>query len=97
MICLRCGYCCHHYTVIIVDDPEKGVCEGNLIPHLGQGEPCKHLRGDRPGEFECAVHHYPWYRKTPCHSHGQIESSSTGECRMGRFVLDHGLMEKDDG
>jgi len=23
MICLRCGYCCKKYAVVVVDDPEK--------------------------------------------------------------------------
>ena len=86
MICLRCGYCCINSMVIIVNDPEKGVVEGNLIAHLGDGTPCQHLRGDRPGEYSCVVHDQEWYPQTPCFSHGQIERGNTN-CRMGEYIL----------
>ena len=86
MICLRCGHCCTKYIVIIVDDPKKGLKENNLIEHWGNG-PCKHLLGDTPGEYSCAIHNYKWYKKTPCHSHGQIEQSPDCNCRLGEFIL----------
>ena len=91
MICLRCGYCCRAYTVVIVDDPEKGIVEDNLILHDGDGTPCKHLRGDKPGEYSCALHDYPWYKKTPCFQHGQIERSNTN-CRIGEYMLKQGTL-----
>ena len=90
MICLRCGYCCHQYLVMIVDDPEKGLSEDNIIAHEGNG-PCKHLEGNTPGEYSCKVHNKSWYKKTPCYSHGQIERSPTDECRMGRYIIDNKL------
>jgi len=90
MICLRCGYCCHKHAVIIIDDPEKDVIEDNVIAHMGNG-PCKHLEGNKPGEYSCRVHDRSWYKKTPCYRHGQIESSPTDECRMGRYILDNNL------
>jgi len=55
MICLRCGYCCKKLFVVIIDDPEKGIIEGNLIANIGDG-PCKHLVGDAPGNYSCAIH-----------------------------------------
>lgn len=87
MKCLRCGHCCHNYMVIIVDDPKKGITEDNLIFHEGNGTPCKHLRGTKPGEYWCAIHHYPWYKETPCYAHGQIESSPDCVCRLGEYIL----------
>jgi len=86
MRCLRCGYCCKNYVVVIVDDPEKGISEDNLIVHKGDGTPCKHLRGDKPGEYFCGIHDYPWYDQTPCFAYGQIEQRDTN-CRMGDFLL----------
>lgn len=86
MICLHCGYCCKEYMVVIVDDPEKGIKDNNLIVYNGNSQ-CKHLSGDQPGKYTCAIHHYPWYKKTPCYSHGQIETSKNDKCRMGEFVL----------
>jgi hypothetical protein len=73
---------------MIVDDPEKGISEDNIIAHEGNG-PCKHLEGNKPGEYKCKIHNKPWYKKTPCYSHGQIESSPEDECRMGRYIIDN--------
>lgn len=89
MKCLRCGYCCSHYAVVIVDDPEIGfdpMKDENLVTHEGNG-PCKHLRGDKPGEFSCAIHDKPWYPLTPCAQFEQI-GRPEAECRMGRYQLD---------
>jgi len=86
MICLRCGYCCHNYVVVIVDDPEKGLQEANLIIHGMECKPCKHLLGNKPGEYSCAVHDKPWYPETPCFAFTQVEHGNT-ECRIGRYTL----------
>ena len=94
MKCLRCGYCCHNYMVVIVDDPAEGIAEDNLICHDGKGR-CKHLRGDKPGEYSCAVHDFPWYEETPCFAHGQIERSPDEPCRLGVYVLKQ--QEVEDG
>lgn len=84
--CLRCGYCCFCLCVIIVDNPEKGLSKDNLIPHNfnidGKRERCKHIIGNKPGEYSCAIHHYEWYKKTPCYSH----NSELKECRMGKYI-----------
>ena len=87
MICLHCGYCCKYYMVVIVDDPEKGIVKENLISNEGNGNSCKHLRGKRSGEYSCAIHHYPWYKDTPCFAHGQIEISPDCVCRLGEYIL----------
>lgn len=86
MVCLRCGYCCIEYMVVIVDDPAKGLAEGNAVCKES-GERCKHLVGEGPGNYSCALHDYRWYKKTPCFSYGQIERSPTDPCRMGEHIL----------
>ena len=89
VICLRCSRCCRDYAVIIVDDPEIGPYdEDNLILHRGGGVPCKHLRGDKVGEYSCSLHDYPWYPETPCARHGQIERSVDTPCRVGKHILE---------
>ena len=88
MKCLRCGYCCKHLWVMIVNDPEIGIELDNIIEHRGQGVSCKHLTGNVPGEYACALHDKEWYEETPCNMHGQIESSTDTDCRMGRCQLD---------
>jgi len=89
MICLRCGYCCQTSSVVIVIDPDKGPVEGNLKAIDCLEEKCPHLRGDKPGEFSCAVHDKEWYEETPCFSHGQIERGNEN-CRMGEYVIARG-------
>lgn len=86
MKCLRCGYCCKNYLVPVVDDPEVGINDGNIIAHMGNGTPCKHLIGNSPGKYSCGIHHYPWYKETPCFSHTQIERDDTN-CRLGEHIL----------
>lgn len=85
MNCLRCGYCCIKYNVIIVDDPARGIAEDNVV-HKPSGLRCKHLQGNTPGQHSCAVHGEPWYAQTPCAEFSQIERGNT-DCRMGTYVL----------
>lgn len=86
MRCVRCGYCCHHYPVVIISDPEKGFVEGNFEVHKGNGEPCKYLKGGKPGEYECTVHTRPWYEDTPCARHATIFGDKIA-CQLGEHIL----------
>src|SRR4030042_3198251 len=87
MICLRCGYCCKFYMVSIIDDPDKGISENNLLCYMGDSK-CKHLRGDKIGEYACAIHDKEWYNETPCFQYGQIEENSNDFCRTGTYIID---------
>lgn len=87
MKCLRCGHCCIKYAVVIVDDPELGPVDGNLIARTGLDGPCQHLRGDKPGEYSCAIHHYDWFPDTPCGQFTQMETHPDTPCRMGEYLL----------
>jgi hypothetical protein len=98
MICLRCGYCCIQYDVIIVDDPDIGPPDDTPfvkdfsanLKHKPTGERCQHLTGEACGEYACAIHDRPWYKETPCYQHGQIERSKDTPCRMGKHLMgDH--------
>jgi hypothetical protein len=71
---------------MIVNDPDKGLNEDNIIAHMGDG-PCKHLEGNKPGEYSCKVRSEPWYEQTPCFAHTQIESSPDCNCRIGEKIL----------
>jgi hypothetical protein len=72
---------------MIVNDPEKGLKKDNITFHSGERVACKHLIGDKPGNYSCRIHDYKWYKKTPCYSHGQIEQSKNTNCRMGEYIL----------
>ena len=86
MKCLRCGYCCIEYDVIIVNKPELGITEQNL-KYKKSGQRCQHLLGEKPGEYSCAVHDYPWYKDTPCAQFTQVEVNKDTPCRMGEYIL----------
>lgn len=86
MICLRCGYCCIEYTVIIVNDPVIGPAHNNLTT-TWSGERCPHLRGSESGEYSCAIHDKQWYPETPCAKHKQIESNENKFCRIGKHRM----------
>jgi hypothetical protein len=86
MICLRCGYCCEHLAVAIVDNPDLPATEDNIIWHPGNGTPCKHIEGTAP-PYTCAVHNKTWYPETPCYRHTQIETHKNTPCRMGVYQL----------
>ena len=85
MKCLRSGYCCTHLEVIIVNDPELGIVEGNCIPKHS-GVKCQHLKGTGPGQYKCSVYNYPWYKETPCAEHTQIVDENS-PCRTGEYML----------
>ena len=68
-----------------MDNPELGPIEGNLV-FKDSDDTCKHFRGDKPGEYSCAIHDYTWYKETPCFAHGQIEHKPS-DCRMGVFII----------
>lgn len=85
MKCLRCGYCCINYDVIIVDNADVGPIKGNL-KHKPTGKKCQHLKRNEHGGYFCMLHDYPWYKETPCFAHSQIERGNT-ECRMGAYIL----------
>jgi len=86
MKCIRCGYCCIKYVVVIVDNPDLGIIESNLIVK-DSGVRCKHLIGEKAGEYSCAIHDREWYKETPCFAFGQVETSVGTVCRMGEFFL----------
>ncbi len=89
MTCIRCGYCCTQLWAVVVRDPEREPTEDNLMEIGLQGEPerCPHLRGDRPGEYACAVHDKPWYPLTPCAQYQEFPHGH--QCRMGPIWLEH--------
>ena len=85
MICLHCGYCCKNYFVPIIDNPNLNMND-NVVMHTGDGTPCKHLKGDQPGNYLCAIHDHPDYNETPCFQFTQIETTNSN-CRMGDNIL----------
>lgn len=97
MICLRCGYCCIIHNVVIVK-PEvfkerqfKRLSQLTISDFIvkGMGE-CPYLSWDSK-EASCQIHDEPWYKETPCFSHGQIETSPMDLCRIGDHLRKKGV------
>jgi hypothetical protein len=98
MICIRCGHCCRFFIAAIVDDPEKvkpgkdNIFEDNVIVRTGEKrEPCKHLRGDGPGGYDCVIHDKWWYDQTPCFLYAQVKKNDNEPCRVGVYILANGM------
>jgi len=90
MRCLRCGYCCIYYDVMIL---KPGLDFANLktvkmddIEYKGSNIPCPHLE-QVDNVLRCKIHHFKIYKKTPCFDFTQIEQHSDCNCRMGDYIL----------
>jgi hypothetical protein len=73
------------YAVVVVDDPEKGLVDGNVIVRNGT-ERCKHFIGNEPGKYACAIHDHPIYQQTPCFQFDQVGSPDSS-CRIGVYNM----------
>jgi len=95
MLCLRCGGCCLHLDIFIVNaariredgsidpaDPESMIFKpsGKSCPHLSF-EPSED-EGDRIAV--CKIHHMPCYQNTPCHHFEQI-GAADDVCIMSAY------------
>lgn len=90
MICQRCGKCC--CTLMLVTIHPDFVKEKLIIDELPEeaflyvnNEPCPHLKWDGNTAI-CKIHHFDWYKETPCYHHGQIESDINQPCRIGVWI-----------
>ncbi len=81
MICKRCGQCCYHLDIFIIN-PKSILSDGTINPHDPQamifkpaGKGCPHLAYEAAGEGEiavCTIHHLPCYRGSPCEQFEQL-------------------------
>lgn len=75
MFCLRCGQCCLHLDIFIVN-PSSILADGSIDPDDQEamifkpaGKRCPHLAFQSACEGDyavCTIHHLPCYRGTPC-------------------------------
>ena len=101
MMCLRCGYCCIAYDVMIISPeyvrPDLDLFSPeveHMIIHKKSGEVCPHLRWDGDKAI-CTIHDYKWYKYTPCAEYGQIENSVDDPCRLGQYFEDKKINVKN--
>jgi len=89
MVCQRCGYCCIMCFVPIVVD--------GRVKKKPLGVKCPHLTIEPDGTASCAVHNEPWYKETPCFSHGNPDldpdfaANPSKPCAIGVIRRSHKL------
>ena len=81
MLCLRCGQCCLHLDIFIIN-PSFILLDGSINPDdqdamifKPAGQRCPHLafRVACEGDYAvCAIHHLPCYKGTPCEEFEQM-------------------------
>jgi hypothetical protein len=100
MLCLRCGRCCLHLDIFIVnpssikadgsidaDDQEAMIFKpaGRKCPHLFQQH--FHQQDGEGSLAVCTIHHLPCYRGTPCEQFEQM-GPEDAVCVMSRYLRD---------
>jgi len=84
MICLRCGGCCLHLDINVVN-PDCIRADGSIDPldpcsmiMKPSGKKCPHLffqagpDGSGLGTAVCSIHHLPCYQGSPCQQFEQM-------------------------
>jgi len=59
---------------------------GEEVMHKPTGIACPHLELSND-KYLCKVHHFEWFKDTPCFQYGQIEESEASLCRTGNYVV----------
>lgn len=96
MICKRCGQCCFHLDIFIIN-PRSILPDGTVSsddPEAMIFKPaqqmCPHLSYEAASEGEiavCAIHHLPCYRGTPCEQFEQLGPAEDVCFMSGYFQL----------
>lgn len=96
MICLRCGYCCTHLDVSIVN-PLRIRPDGSLDPRDSNpmmakpaGMRCPHL-AFLDNKAVCTIHHLSCYRGTPCEQFEQF-GPQDDICILGAYFRSTGAV-----
>jgi len=96
MLCLRCGRCCLHLDIFIVN-PFSILADGSIDPDDQEamifkpaGKKCPHLTHQAAcdGDYAvCTIHHLPCYRGTPCEEFEQMGPEDAVCFMSGYFKL----------
>ncbi|VVB70618.1 Uncharacterised protein [uncultured archaeon] len=77
MRCLRCGKCCYHLSIFVIN-PASILLDGTVDPNDGGAmifkparKSCPHLSIESHQAI-CIIHHLPCYQGTPCEQMEQI-------------------------
>jgi len=94
MLCLRCGRCCLHLDIFIVN-PSSILADGSIdaddqeaMIFKPAGKKCPHLAHQPEGGGSiavCAIHHLLCYRGTPCEQFEQL-GPEDAVCVMSRYL-----------
>ena|SRR4030042_6925159 len=92
-VCLRCGHCCKNNEFFIIDKPNIGLKDENMILKK-KGDRCKHLLGSKPGSYSCMLYNEAYFNNMPCiDSEKGFNSDFDCICYTGKEVITHLLIE----
>ena len=101
MFCYRCSHCCYWFMVTIVKEEyfDKIKTENDLTMDAVEIKEervwCKYLINNL-GKFVCTIHHYSWFKFTPCYQFTQMEENKDSPCRIGEWYRGEGIKYYDD-
>lgn len=82
LICVRCGYCCIRYDVIVpLPSTKKNIVVGAYKP---SGERCWNLIYEND-KATCKIHDTKLYKGCPCFDY--VNDHREEECRIGVFMI----------
>ncbi len=102
MKCIRCGFCCIEYDVVIVkpefvddfDHENFNEDQEHKLMFKGCGEKCPHLQINTDDHTtSCSVHNKPWFSGTPCDTH-HVMGDADKPCRIGEYCFKIGWINK---
>jgi hypothetical protein len=94
MICLRCGQCCIDTAVVLVKPEFVSENYDSKNPPKGTIfikdtiDPCPYLSWESETKTKCNIHHYKWYKYTPCYRHHQRDAKNSTLCKLGVYNLE---------
>ncbi len=96
MICKRCGRCCIHLDILVVN-PRSILPDGRLdrsdpVAMISKpaGEACPHLAFEAASKEQiatCTIHHLTCYRDTPCERFEQIGPEDS-ICLLSSYLIE---------
>ena len=92
LICLRCGHCCKNNELFIIDKPNIGLRDDNIILKK-EGERCKHLLGSKPGNYICMLYNETYFDNMPCIAVKGFNTDESDICPIGKEVIVNLLIE----
>jgi hypothetical protein len=92
MLCLKCAHCCFWFDVVIIKKEKINEIKDcndfneDTVKNKDYQIFCEHLEFDEQEQsFSCSIHHYSWFKDTPCYKFSQCEDNDNSPCKIGEW------------